>query len=136
MPTQNFTQAMKSPGRPRPHRFLTLCLVVLAGFIAVPGSKAEKLTSELLANYDKDRERVAAEALAVIMLTGMNRLNAYYKANGKPTSYCLPDDVSLTSSHIIRMLREDVAKAPALAEHRFGAVLLLAMKRRFPCDPA
>jgi hypothetical protein len=50
--------------------------------------------------------------------------------------YCVPTNLALTGGQLIDIVRRDVAETPSDGEYPVGLVLLEALKKVFPCQPA
>ena len=56
------------------------------------------------------------------------------KRKDTPPLYCVPDKFVLTGEQILEMLRKEVRENPSSAEDSYGLVILLTLKKVFPCN--
>jgi hypothetical protein len=56
------------------------------------------------------------------------------KRKDTPPLYCVPDGFGLTGEQILEMLRKEVKENPSSAEDSYGLVMLLTLKKAFPCN--
>jgi len=56
------------------------------------------------------------------------------KRKDTPPLYCVLDGFGLTGEQILEMLRKEAKENPSSAEESYGLVMLLTLKKAFPCN--
>jgi len=68
---------------------------------------------------------------------GLSWANVSLKEDRKEQPlYCVPTGLSLTGGQLMNILQKDVEETPSHGKVPVGLVLLVALKKVFPCQPA
>ena len=104
-----------------------LC-AVLIGTVA---SAAENLTVRTYRSFP-DRGLLAVYLHGVHK--GFRLMNAELEARGQTPVFCLPSDLDLGATDVIKMLDHLISLLPTPSDVAVEAVLLDGFKHRFPCQ--
>lgn len=112
-------------------------LAIWFAFIVMPSvARAEQTVNELLKDYNsaKGDKRSIIELLVSQTENGMNWANIHVQVvrNEKPL-YCDPENLVLTGSQILDMLRREAKEFPETGRHPYGYGILAVKIKTFPC---
>lgn len=94
-------------------------------------------TSEFLAAYDRGQEgeREVMEVFASTIERAINWVQAdVITKKGGPLAYCFPSDRVMTVEQLMQIVREQVAKNPAVGEDPYSLGILVSLRSAFPCQ--
>src|ERR1700693_2835854 len=111
-----------------------ICTLSLLSPIAAHAQEAN--VKKVLNLYDagSPAEKESIVTILQAVEDGMGWANTdLAKRKDTPPLYCVPDQFVLTGEQILEMLRKEVKENPSSAEDSYGLVMLLTLKRAFPC---
>jgi hypothetical protein len=98
-------------------------------------AQAEMDATKLLQTYDKAtpvEQNIIAQNLNLVEM-GMAYANAELTNHNRSLIYCTPAHLSLTGQQLVNILKNQLEETPAVGSLPFGAVMIAALKRVFPC---
>jgi hypothetical protein len=97
----------------------------------------EANVKKVLDMYDtgSSADRQSIVTILTAVEDGMGWANAELnKRKDTPPLYCVPDGFGITGEQILEMLRKEAKENPSSAEDSYGLVMLLTLKKAFPCN--
>jgi hypothetical protein len=117
-----------------------LSILILASIPALAlgadQSSAETSAGKVLIDYDRGNAttRETIELIVDTLDRGYGWSNAYLTQDRKLVPmYCQPDNLSLTSSQLIYILRRALKEDKRLVDYPLGMSLLTSLQRAYPC---
>jgi hypothetical protein len=114
-------------------------LVLAAGFCLLSTMAQAQLTNDFLQQYAAaPPERKSYFLRQVVDIEdGLAWANmALARDRKEQPLYCVPTNLALTGGQLINIVRRDVEETPSDGEYPVGLILLQALKKVFPCQPA
>jgi hypothetical protein len=123
-------------------RNVILVLALLLGFSlvsAIAENTTPKINSTRFALDAYDKKLVAAdrrqiETLIGGMQIGLMWANAFLKNRGQPMLYCQPENLKITDTQMIDMMREAMKDKPKWGDFPLGMMVVATLQRAFPCN--
>ena len=111
-------------------------IVVVAIALTSNASRAEQSVSSLLQDYDAgtDEGRLFLEFALKQTEDGIGWANAMLRIEDQEPLYCPPEEMVLSGSQIVDMLRQESEASLLFAAQPFGLGILSALRNQFPCE--
>lgn len=113
-------------------------LVTCVFCLFTSAAQAEWNVKTLLSHYDTGTSNEKELLSGIISGTenGMGWANTFLETYRKEDAlYCVPPHLALNGDQLMDMLRKEVKDHPSEADSSYGLVLMLALRKVFPCQP-